>query len=147
MAHADAQLPCLIANGVSQSRIARTVECAATELKRDWKPKGRRKPKAARLFEMSIDRSFLAVKSNLAVRGEKGLLAQKMLRVLQKVAQPQHTCWLRLVAWVRFAKTFSGFLRPARPALSVSALPAFEDARLVRHRLVDELDDRALKVL
>jgi hypothetical protein len=70
-----------------------------------------------------------------------------MLRVLQKVAQPQHTCWLRLVAWVRFAKTFSGSLGPARPALSVSALPAFEDARLVRHRLVDELDDRALKVL
>jgi hypothetical protein len=61
-----AQLPCLIANGVSQSRIARTVECAATEVKRDWEPKGRRKLKAARLFEMSIDRSFLAVKSTRA---------------------------------------------------------------------------------
>jgi hypothetical protein len=84
LAHTDAQLPCLIANGVSQSRIARTVECAATEVKRDWEPKGRRKLKAARLFEMSINRFFLAVKSNLAVRGENGYSRKKCYEFCRK---------------------------------------------------------------
>ena len=39
--------------------------------------------------------------------------------------------------WVRFAKT-------SQPALSASALPASEAARLVRHVLVDELDAGSL---